>query len=48
MPTHLWLPEKKVQAVKKGRKRAEDFRIGRRTDAMIQLFEDVLVVVGRF
>jgi len=31
-----------TEAVEKGRKRAEDFRIGKRTDAIIALFEDVL------
>jgi len=34
--------EDAAQAVEKGRNRAEDFRIERRTDAMIKLFEDVL------
>lgn len=39
-------PDKAASAIEKGRRRAEDFRIGKRTDAMIQLFGDVLS--GRF
>lgn len=39
-------PEEAAQAIEKGRKRAENFRISYRTDAMIQLFEDVQE--GRF
>jgi len=39
-------PEEATRAVEKGRKRAEAFRIDKRTDAMIRLFEDVLA--GRF
>jgi len=35
-------PEEAAQAIEKGRKRAEDFRASKRTDAMIVLFEDVL------
>jgi len=34
-------PEETVCAIEKGRTRAEDFRIGKRTDAMVKLFEDV-------
>ena len=39
-------PDEASSAIEKGRARAEDFRIARRTDAMIQLFDDVLI--GRF
>jgi glycosyltransferase involved in cell wall biosynthesis len=39
-------PEEATRAVEKGRKRAEAFRIDKRTDAMVRLFEDVLA--GRF
>jgi glycosyltransferase involved in cell wall biosynthesis len=35
-------PEEAARAVRKGRQRAEDFRIGKRIDAMIKLFEDAL------
>ena len=39
-------PGEKTQAIGKGLKRTEDFRIGKQTDAMINHFEDVLL--GRF
>jgi glycosyltransferase involved in cell wall biosynthesis len=35
-------PSEVACAIERGRIRAEDFRIGRRTDAMIELFKDVL------
>lgn len=35
-------PDEAACAIEKGRIRAEDFRIGKRTDAMIELFKDVL------
>ncbi|KKK63175.1 hypothetical protein LCGC14_2996940, partial [marine sediment metagenome] len=39
-------PHEAASASEKGRARAEEFRIAKRTDAMIQLFDDVLS--GRF
>lgn len=39
-------PDETVRAIARGRARAEDFRIGKRTGAMMTLFEDVLS--GRF
>jgi glycosyltransferase involved in cell wall biosynthesis len=39
-------PDEAASAIAKGRNRAQDFRISNRTDAMIQLFEDV--IQGRF
>lgn len=38
--------EEAARAIERGKKRAENFRIGKRTDAMINLFADVLL--GRF
>lgn len=35
-------PCEAVAAIEKGRKRAEDFRIGKRIDSMVSLFKDVL------
>jgi glycosyltransferase involved in cell wall biosynthesis len=35
-------PDEAARAIEKGRRRAEDFRISKRMDAMIDLFEDVL------
>jgi len=35
-------PEEEACAIKKGRKRAEDYRIGKRIDAMVKLFEEVM------
>ncbi|MBB5348075.1 glycosyltransferase [Desulfoprunum benzoelyticum] len=34
-------PEEAARAIKKGQIRAEDFRIEKRTDAMVKLFEDI-------
>jgi glycosyltransferase involved in cell wall biosynthesis len=39
-------PDEAAEAIEKGRIRAQDFRITNRTDAMINLFEEVLS--GRF
>lgn len=39
-------PEDNKRAIEKGRQRAEEFRIEKRTDAMLTMFEDVLS--GRF
>jgi glycosyltransferase involved in cell wall biosynthesis len=37
-----WTPDERSRAIAKGKQRAEGFRTGKRTEAMIRLFEDLI------